>query len=128
METAVLDYLYLCWCWFSGILKKFQLVFYGTSTNPVRLQKPPVNVPGGADVEATATIGRDIHGSPPTPFGTVSSEDILHSSGSQPVTVVASPESATPSSAATQSLTGKQTRCPKLSLSKCVIIITFIID
>lgn len=57
-----------------GILKKWQLVFYGTDTNPIRLRSPQTprpafpNVGGGA-----ATIGRDVHGltAPPsvaTPF------------------------------------------------------------
>lgn len=47
----------------SGILKKWQLVFYGTDTNPIRLRslqtpRPTFpNLSGGA-----ATIGRDVHG------------------------------------------------------------------
>ena len=105
---------------YAGILKKFQLVFYGTSTNPVRLQNPTTSVTGGGGggVETTATFGRDIHGSPPTPFG--ANGDVLQLAGSRPVTIVASPQPPTPSLTATQSSMIKDNLCRKYILNKFV--------
>lgn len=102
-----------------GILKKFQLVFYGTSTNPVRLQNPTTSVTGGGGVETTATFGRDIHGSPPTPFG--ANGDVLQLAGSRPVTIVASPQPPTPSLTATQSSMIKDNLCRKYILNKTCV-------
>ena len=53
----------------TGILKKWQLVFYGTDTNPVRLRAPQTARPSLAS--AVATIGRDVHGQTfPSPAST----------------------------------------------------------
>ena len=57
----------------SGILKKWQLIFYGTDTNPIRLRSPQTPRPTFPNLAVAATIGRDVHGlvAPPsvaTPF------------------------------------------------------------
>jgi len=101
-----------------GILEKFQLVFYGTDTNPVQLKRPTDNVSAGVggDIAATATIGRDIHGSPPTPFADA---DVLQSASSEPVTVFAAPEPTSPMNSSESS--PSKAVCPKYSLNKSCV-------
>lgn len=50
-----------------GILKKWQLVFYGTDTNPVRLRSPASPRPTLPNPLAVSTTGRDTHGMPAPP-------------------------------------------------------------
>lgn len=52
-------------------MKKWQLVFYGTDTNPIRLRSPQTPRPTFPNLGGAVTIGRDVHGAPPsvaTPF------------------------------------------------------------
>lgn len=52
-------------CNSTGILKKWQLVFYGTDTNPIRLrslQTPRPTFPNLGVSGGIATMGRDVHG------------------------------------------------------------------